>query len=149
MGETVGSLEFAARAMCVEVDPTANRSRSVRKGLGLRADLDAEQSLKHVQEKVARLEHSLSTAQGEAVDLQRALARAELRAEQFQAAADACAEEMRHENLRSRRAEERASAAASSLADVRHESAEQKQVLETRLSLLQAEIDSMRLEWAV
>merc|ERR1719492_449487 len=56
MLETVGSLEFAARAMCVEVDPKNNRSTSVRKGLGLRAEQDVEQNLKRVQEKVARLE---------------------------------------------------------------------------------------------
>jgi len=149
MLETIGSLEFAARAMCVEVDPKNNRSTSVRKGFGLRAEQDVEQNLKRVQEKVARLEQSLSTAQGEAVDFQQALARAELRAEQFQALADASAEDVRNENVRARRAEERAFAAATSLADVRQDGAEQNQVLETRLSLLQAEIDSMRLEWAV
>jgi len=149
MLETVGSLEFASRAMCVEADPKVNRSISVRQGLGVRAEQDAEQSLKRVQEKVAWLEQSLDAAQGEAVDLQEALARAELRAKQFQALADFRAEELRSESNRAQRAEERASAAATSLQALHEDSARQKQALEARMSLLQSEIDSMRLEWAV
>merc|ERR1719195_2249330 len=79
MLETVGSLEFAARAMCVEVDPKNNKCTSARKekGLGLQAEQDFEQNLRLVQEKIARLEQSLDAAQGETVDMQQALGRAE------------------------------------------------------------------------
>merc|ERR1712008_217241 len=149
--EAISSLEFAARAMCVESDPKINsdeRCTSIRPGFGHRAEQDAEQSLKRMQEKVARLEQSLDAAQGEAVNLQQALARAELRAEQFEALAEARAEEVRNESFRARRAEERACTAVTSLEAARHDSAEQKHALQARWSLLQAEIDSVRLECA-
>merc|ERR1719492_397909 len=98
--ETISSLEFAARAMCVEVDPKVNSDeRCTSANLRHRAEQDAEQSLKRMQEKVARLEQSLVAAQEEAVNLQQALARAELRAEQFQALADTRAEEARNESF--------------------------------------------------
>merc|ERR1719195_209842 len=150
MLETVGSLEFAARAMCVEVDPKNNKCTSARKekGLGLQAEQDFEQNLRLVQEKIARLEQSLDAAQGETVDMQQALGRAEERAQKFQALADARAEEVRKENVRARQAAERAFAAAANLAIVRQDSAEQKQALTARLNSLQAELDSMRLESA-
>jgi len=149
--ETISSLEFAARAMCVEVDPKVNaveRCTSARHGLSHRAELDAEQILKRMQEKVATLEQSLDATQREALNLQQALALTELKAEQFQAMSDARAEEARNESFLARRAEERASAAVASLEVARHDSAEQKHALEARLSLLQVEIDSMRCEWA-
>merc|ERR1712008_47738 len=148
MLETVGSLEFAARAMCVEVDPKSNKCTSVRKGPGLQAEQDFEQNLKLVQEKIARLEQSLDAAQGENVNIQLALARAEERTQKHQALADARAEEVRKENVRARQAAERAFAAAASLAIVRQDSAEQNEAFTARLNSLQAEIDSMRLESA-
>jgi len=142
--ETISSLEFAARAMCVEVNlkvNTGERCTSARQWLSHRAEQDAEQSLKCMQDKVAKLEQSLDVTRGEALQLQQALARAEFRADQFQALADTRAEE-------ARRAEERAVAAETSLEAVRHDSDQQKHAFEARLNLLQVEIDSMRFEWA-
>jgi len=149
MLETICSLEFAARAMCIEGDSKVNRSGSVRQGSSPRVERDLKHSLKRVQEKVARLEQSLGAAEGEAADLQQALVHAEVRAEQFQALAEARSEEAQHESCRARHAEECAFAAAASLQTVRQDSAEQKRALEAHLSLLQTEMNSMRLEWAV
>jgi len=145
--ETISSLEFAARALCVEVDPKVNigeRCTSVRQGLGHRAEQDAEQKLKRMQEKVTRLEQSLDATQGEAHKLQQALTRAELRAVELQDLADVRADEARDESFRARRAEERAFAAATSL----EAACRDKHALEARVNVLQAEIDSMRFAMA-